>query len=66
MLTINPLAWETSNLALYCISVTKAQLRRRTFNEPNLVPAIKFMKSLASELVKNGYLNVPNLVQKLS
>ena len=33
----------------------KAQFRRRTFHEPNLIPLNKHMKSFASESVKNGY-----------
>ena len=39
----------------------KAQFRRRTFHEPNLIPWIKHMKSSASEWVKNGYLNLERL-----
>ena len=37
---------------------TKAQFRRQTFHEPNLISLIKYMKSSASESVKNGYLNL--------
>ena len=37
------------------------QFRRRTFHEPNLIPWIKYMKSSASESVKNGYLNLERL-----
>ena len=40
---------------------TKAQFRRRTFHEPNLIPWIKYMKSSASESVENGYLNLERL-----
>ena len=43
---------------LFDIDGTKAQFRRRTFHEPNLIPWIKYMKSSASESVKNGYLNL--------
>ena len=39
----------------------KAQFRRRTFHEPNLISWIKYMKSSASESVKNGYLNLERL-----
>ena len=37
---------------------SKAQFRRRTFHEPNLIPWIKYMKSSAFESVENGYLNL--------
>ena len=43
------------------ITYTKAQFRAQTFHEPNLIPWIKYMKSLASESVKNGYLNLEQL-----
>ena len=50
--------WECN---LPMIRVSTAQFRRRTFHEPNLIPWIKYMKSSASESVKNGYLNLERL-----
>ena len=52
--------WNTSITLLNFIQ-HKAQFRRRTFHEPNLIPWIKYMKILASESVKNGYLNLERL-----
>ena len=50
---------ETKNFRCGLCSITvtssKAQFRRRTFHEPNLITWIKYMKSSASESVKNGY-----------
>ena len=40
---------------------SKAQFRRRTFHDPNLIPWIKYMKSSTSKSVKNGYLNLERL-----
>jgi len=37
---------------------SKAQFRRRTFHEPNQIHWIKYMKSSASESIKNGNLNL--------
>ena len=45
----------------YEVQGPKAQFRRRTFHEPNLIPLNNYMKSLASESVKNGYLNLERL-----
>ena len=35
-------------------NVSKAQFKRRSFHEPNQIPAVKFMKSSAFESIKNG------------
>ena len=35
----------------------RAQFRRWTFHEPNLIHWIKYMKSLASESIRNAYFN---------
>ena len=42
-------------------NITKAQFRRRTFHEPNLIAWIKYMKSSASESVENGWFNLERL-----
>ena len=36
---------------------TKARFRRRTFHEPNLIHWIKYMKSSASQSIRNAYFN---------
>ena len=41
--------------ALLC---SKARFRRRSFHEPHLIPLIKYMKSSASESIKNGSFNL--------
>ena len=48
------------SLRRYCniVQLIWAQFRCWTFHEPNLLPWIKYMKSSASESVKNGYLNL--------
>ena len=38
---------------------SKARFRRRSFHEPNLIPWIKYMKSSASESIKNGSAVLP-------
>ena len=43
------------------ITKSKARFRRRSFHEPNLIDWIKYMKSLASESIKNGYFNLERL-----
>ena len=43
------------------VSYTKARFRRRTFHEPNLIHRIKYMKSSASESIRNGYFNSERL-----
>ena len=37
---------------------TKAQFRRRTSAEPNQIQRIKFMRSAASESIRNGWFNL--------
>ena len=49
------------NNKILIIIKTKARFRRRTFHEPNLIPLIKYVKSSASESVKNGCLNLERL-----
>ena len=39
----------------------KARFRRRTFHEPNLIPWIKYMKSSASESIRNACFNMERL-----
>ena len=40
---------------------TKARFRRRTFHEPNLIHRIKYMKSSASESIRNACFNLERL-----
>ena len=40
---------------------TKARFRRRTFHEPNLIHWIKYMKSSASESIRNACFNLERL-----
>ena len=42
-------------------SDVKARLRRRTFHEPNLIHWIKYMKSSASESIRNACFNLERL-----
>ena len=42
-------------------SITKARFRRRTLHETNLISCIKYMKSSASESIKNGHFNLERL-----
>ena len=42
-------------------SKCKAQFRRQTFHEPNLIHWIKYMKSLASESIGNACFNLEQL-----
>ena len=46
-------------------SDVKARLRRRTFREPNLIHWIKYMKSLASESIRNACFNLERLSRSL-
>ena len=47
--------------SMFLFLTAEARFRRRSFHEPNLIPRIKYMKSSASESIKNGSFNLERL-----
>ena len=59
VLQSNPIG--ASSFTNHVIILSRARFRRRTFHEPNLIHWIKYMKSSASESIRNACFNLERL-----
>ena len=59
------IVWEVICPQSHFSSDVKARLKRRTFHKPNLIHWIKYMKSSASESIRNACFNLERLSRSL-
>ena len=61
LLKVSAALWREWKILNICLQTTKIWLRPGTFHEPNQIHWLKYMKSSASESIRNAYFNLERL-----